>query len=77
MALAYIGLGSNLEDPRAQVTRAFNELADIPHTVLLARSSIYASRAVGPAQPDYTNAVALLDTQLAPIALLDALHAVL
>lgn len=76
MALAYIGLGSNLEDPLAQVTRAFDELAEIPHTALLARSSIYASRAVGPAQPDYTNAVALLDTQLAPLALLDALQAI-
>lgn len=76
MALAYIGLGSNLEDPLAQVTRAFAELADLPTTALLARSSIYTSRAIGPAQPDYTNAVALLDTQLAPIALLDALQAI-
>lgn len=76
MALAYIGLGSNLEDPLAQVKRAFAELADIPQTSLLARSSIYSSHAVGPEQPDYINAVALLDTQLAPLALLDALQAI-
>ena len=76
MALAYIGLGSNLEDPLAQVKRAFAELADIPQTSLLARSSIYSSHAVGPEQPDYINAVALLDTQLAPRALLDALQAI-
>ena len=76
MALAYIGLGSNLEDPLAQVTRAFDELADIAQTILLARSAIYSSHAVGPEQPNYINAVALLDTQLAPLALLDALQAI-
>jgi 2-amino-4-hydroxy-6-hydroxymethyldihydropteridine diphosphokinase len=76
MALAYIGLGSNLEDPLAQVTRAFDELADIPDTSLLLRSAIYSSRAVGPEQPDYINAAALLDTRLAPLALLDALQAI-
>ena len=76
MAQAYIGLGSNLEDPLAQVTRAFDELGDIVHTVVLARSAIYSSHAVGPEQPDYINAVALLDTQLAPLALLDALQTI-
>ncbi len=76
MALVYIGLGSNLEDPLAQVMRAFGELAEIPETQLLARSSIYSSLPVGPEQPDYINAVALLDTQLAPLALLDALQAI-
>lgn len=76
MALAYIGLGSNLEDPLAQVTRAFDELADIPRTSLVQRSAIYSSLPVGPEQPDYINAVALLDTQLAPLALLDALQAI-
>lgn len=76
MALAYIGLGSNLEYPLAQVERAFSELADIANTALVARSALYSSRAVGPEQPDYINAVALLDTQLVPLALLDALQAI-
>lgn len=76
MALAYIGLGSNLEDPLGQVMRAFDELATIPYTTMLARSAIYSSHAIGPTQPDYINAAALLDTQLAPIALLDALQAI-
>ena len=76
MALAYIGLGSNLEDPLAQVMRALDELAEIPETQLLARSSIYSSLPIGPEQPDYINAAALLDTQLAPLALLDALQAI-
>lgn len=76
MALAYIGLGSNLEDPLAQVMRAFEELAEIPLTRLRARSSIYSSLPVGPEQPDYINAAALLDTQLPPLALLDALQTI-
>jgi 2-amino-4-hydroxy-6-hydroxymethyldihydropteridine diphosphokinase len=76
MALAYVGLGSNLEDPLAQVIRAFDELAGISRTTLLARSATYSSHAVGPVQPDYINAVALLDTQLEPLALLDALQAI-
>lgn len=76
MALAYIGLGSNLEDPLAQVTRAFGELAELPQTRLAARSAIYSSLPIGPEQPDYINAVAQLDTQLEPLALLDALQAI-
>lgn len=76
MTLAYIGLGSNLEDPLAQVNRAFVELSQLPFTRLLKRSAIYTSKPVGPEQPDFTNAVALLDTQLAPLALLDALQTI-
>jgi len=73
--LAYIGLGSNLGNPRAQVEQAFAELAELPDTELLARSSLYSSTAVGPGeQPDYVNAAALLKTGLAPLALLDALQ---
>lgn len=73
--LAYIGLGSNLANPRTQVEQAFAELAELPDTELLARSSLYSSTAVGPGkQPDYVNAAALLKTGLAPLALLDALQ---
>ncbi len=77
MALAYIGLGSNLAQPLAQVQTALNELATIPLTQLRAQSALYRSRAIGPGeQPDYINAVALLETQLEPLALLDALQAI-
>lgn len=76
MALTYIGLGSNLEDPLAQVKRAFDELSALPQTLLVERSAIYSSKPVGPEQPDFINAVALLDTQLAPLELLDALQAI-
>ncbi|RYY73978.1 MAG: 2-amino-4-hydroxy-6-hydroxymethyldihydropteridine diphosphokinase [Gammaproteobacteria bacterium] len=75
--LAYVGLGSNLDDPIAHVIRAFRELEEVPDTKLIKRSAIYRSRPVGPGnQPDYINAAALLQTELEPLALLDALQAI-
>lgn len=77
MALAYIGLGSNLADPVAQLTQAFTELEQIPSTYLLQPSSLYRSAPVGPQdQPPFINAVALLSTELEPLELLDALQAI-
>ncbi len=71
----YIGLGSNLADPIAQVRQALTALAGLPATRLLAASPLYRSRPMGPAdQPDFINAVAALDTALAPLDLLDALQ---
>ncbi|WP_039915362.1 2-amino-4-hydroxy-6-hydroxymethyldihydropteridine diphosphokinase [Cellvibrio mixtus] len=75
MVPAYIGLGSNLEAPLDQVKRAFDELGTLPHTRLIARSALYQSRAIGPEQPDYINAVARIETGLTPLDLLDALQA--
>lgn len=75
MIAAYVGLGSNLEDPEAQVRRALDELAGIPATRVTARSPLYKSAPLGPQdQPDYINAVAALDTNLTPLALLTALR---
>jgi len=76
MAQAFIGLGSNLENPLAQVRRAFAELTQLPSSRLLQTSNLYSSHPVGPAQPDYINAVAELETQLAPLELLEALQAI-
>ena len=71
---AYVALGSNLDDPSAQVGRAFDALATLPDTRLVARSPSYRSPPLGPvSQPDFVNAVAGLLTRLAPRALLDAL----
>lgn len=71
---AYIGLGANLDDPAAQIAQAFDELARIAGTRLVARSSLYASAPVGYVdQPDFINAVAAVETTLAPRALLSAL----
>jgi 2-amino-4-hydroxy-6-hydroxymethyldihydropteridine diphosphokinase len=71
---AFIGLGSNLEDPRSQLQRAFAELGELPGTCLVAQSSLYRSAPVGyPDQPDFVNAVAKVATSLTPQALLQAL----
>jgi 2-amino-4-hydroxy-6-hydroxymethyldihydropteridine diphosphokinase len=71
---AYVALGSNLDDPRAQVGRAFDALAALPETRLVLRSSLYSSRPVGPVeQPDFVNAVAGLLTALEPGPMLGAL----
>ena len=77
MSLAFVGLGSNLEDPQRQVALAFDELADLPRTTLLKRSSLYRSSPMGyAAQPDFVNAVAQLETALEPASLLEALQAI-
>ena len=71
---AYVALGSNIDDPGAQVERAFDALATLPDTRLVARSPAYRSPPLGPVvQPDFVNAVAGLLTRLAPRALLEAL----
>lgn len=71
---AFIGLGSNLAEPRAQILKAFAELGRLPQTRLLAHSSLYRSAPVGYAeQPDFINAVAEIETGLDPHQLLAAL----
>jgi 2-amino-4-hydroxy-6-hydroxymethyldihydropteridine diphosphokinase len=73
---AYVGVGSNLEDPRAQVLRASVRLAQLPLTRVELTSPLYRSRPLGPiAQPDFVNAVAGLLTQLEAPALLAELRA--
>lgn len=70
-------MGSNLQDPLAQILHAFAALHDIKDTVCSALSGLYQSAAVGPGQqPDYINAVALLHTSLTPLDLLDELQAI-
>lgn len=77
MERVYIGLGSNLATPLTQLRSALAALAALPHTSLIAQSSFYASDPLGPAdQPRYVNAVAALDTELSPLALLDALQTI-
>lgn len=71
---AFIGLGSNLEDPRGQLLRAFAEIEVLPDTRLVARSSLYRSAPLGyPDQPEFVNAVAKIATALTPQALLQVL----
>jgi 2-amino-4-hydroxy-6-hydroxymethyldihydropteridine diphosphokinase len=70
---AYVGLGSNLQQPLHQLLKAFDALSALPRTQMLARSSLYRSAPVGKIdQPDFVNAVAALRTGLAPGELLQA-----
>jgi 2-amino-4-hydroxy-6-hydroxymethyldihydropteridine diphosphokinase len=75
MTRAYVGLGANLGEPRHHVEDAIEALKALPESRLTAVSSLYRSAPVGYAgQPDFINAVAELETALAPAALLDRLQ---
>jgi 2-amino-4-hydroxy-6-hydroxymethyldihydropteridine diphosphokinase len=74
---AAVALGSNLDDPEGQVRRGFEELASMPQTRLLSRSRLFRTTPMGYAdQPDFVNACVLLETGLAPRALLEGLLAI-
>lgn len=75
MSVAYIALGSNLATPVQQLNSAIQAMAELPKTQVKKVSSFYQSKPLGPQdQPDYVNAVACIETELAPLALLDALQ---
>jgi len=71
---AWIGLGGNLGDAVATLHAALQELDGLPQTRLVRASKFYRTPAWGVAeQPDFINAVELLETRLSPRDLLDAL----
>jgi 2-amino-4-hydroxy-6-hydroxymethyldihydropteridine diphosphokinase len=75
VTIAYVGIGSNLDDPRAQVLGAFNELGRLPDTRVVKRSSLYRTAPIGyTPQPDFVNAVAQLETGLPAERLLTELQ---
>ncbi|MCO7570848.1 2-amino-4-hydroxy-6-hydroxymethyldihydropteridine diphosphokinase [Pseudomonas chlororaphis] len=76
MERIYIGMGSNLAAPEAQLRSAIEALAQLPASQLHGVSAFYQSDSLLPGQPRYTNAVAALDSHLEPLALLDALQAI-
>ncbi|MGB5720981.1 MAG: 2-amino-4-hydroxy-6-hydroxymethyldihydropteridine diphosphokinase [Woeseiaceae bacterium] len=72
---AYVGLGSNLQGPAGQLENAFEMLAALPQTRLIARSSLYRSAPFGGVeQPDFVNAAAALLTRLTAKQLLAELQ---
>ncbi len=74
---AFIGLGSNLNDPVAQVMRAFAALDALPNATLAAAAPLYQNDALGPdPQPAFINSVAELETRLSPHRLLDELQTI-
>ena len=72
---AYVGLGSNLDDPLGQVSTAAAGLGQLEETRLVRQSPWYRNPPMGPAdQPDYVNGVVGLLTQLTARRLLEALE---
>jgi 2-amino-4-hydroxy-6-hydroxymethyldihydropteridine diphosphokinase len=68
-------MGSNLDEPLAQLRAALQAMQRLPSCELLRCSPVYRSIAVGPGrQPDYFNAVAYIQTELEPLELLHALQ---
>jgi len=77
MTSAYIGLGSNLNDPVLQLLNALQSLQEIPLSKLVKYSSFYRSKALGPQrQPDYINAVAQMETALTAFSLLHEMQSI-
>lgn len=72
----FVGLGSNLGDAAATVRAAFDALAALPGSTLVARSSLWRSVPVDADGPPYVNAVAELHSKMQPEALLRALQAI-
>lgn len=81
---AWIGLGSNLDQPLQQLELALETLKQLDPEAKLDRSSFYQSKALiaesadinSGLQPDYINAVVRLQTSLEPHALLQQLQAI-
>jgi len=74
---AYIGLGANLGDREAGINRALVELVRSGACRLKRVSSLYETEPVGiREQPDFLNAVAEIETELAPVELLAVLREV-
>ena len=74
--IVFVGLGSNMADPHAQVLQAMQALAYLPQVRVVRCSSLYSSAPLGYVdQPDFINAVAQITTTLSPRELLDALLA--
>lgn len=71
MTVAYVGLGANIGEPRAQLDSAWDAIGRLPQTRAIARSGLYRTAPLGYAnQPDFLNCVGKLDTTLEPHALL-------
>ena len=76
-ARAVLSVGANLGDRLGTLQRCVQVIAGLPDTDVLAISPVYETTPVGgPPQPDYLNAVLLIQTGLPPRDLLDAVHGI-
>ncbi len=72
--MAYIGIGSNLNNPIAQVRNTISSLNELPASKVVNTSSLYSTSPVGvDGHPDYINAVVALSTRLGSDQLLEHL----
>ena len=75
--IAFIGLGGNVGDAAATLRTAIGELGALPESRLLRASRLYRTPAWGVEdQADFINAVAMLETRIAPQPLLEHLLAI-
>jgi len=72
--IAYIGIGANLGDARANVADALERLQRLPGCTLMAASSMYRTAPIDSSGDDYINAVARIATTMDAESLLRALH---
>jgi 2-amino-4-hydroxy-6-hydroxymethyldihydropteridine diphosphokinase len=72
---AYVGLGSNMNDPEKQIMEAIKTLQTLPKSEFIQASSLYKTPPWGYAeQADFINAVVHIRTNLAPMELLEELQ---
>ncbi len=77
LVTAYIGLGSNLENPITQINSARLAITQLNKVEEFTFSSLYHSLPMGPQnQPDYVNAVMGINTSLEPLTLLRCLQSI-
>ena len=76
MVRSFIALGANLGQARLAVEQAVQDIAVLPRTTLLGRSSLYRTAPVDSSGPDYINAVVEINTGLSASDLLAALQGI-
>ena len=70
--LAYIGLGSNLDNPKAQLASAINALSECNDIDVMTLSSFYESKPLLDIPgPNYINAACKIETKLSALDLLE------
>lgn len=72
---AFIGLGSNLDNPDLQINTALTNINNSPNIIIIRKSSLYKTKPYGfEQQNDFVNAVIKIHTSLNPFELLDFLQ---
>ena len=74
MVQVCVAFGANLGDAQATVLQAIQDVGALANTQLQIASSLYASAPHEAIGPEFVNAVAMYDTDLPPLELLDALQ---